>query len=231
MDAHPRYLALLLDAPLQSWGYQSKFDRRTTLAYPTRSGVIGMICAAMGVDRADPGRLAEFAPLDMTVYVFRVGNRLTDFHTVGGGWDKKKNPGNITRTAEDKIGNTVVTRREYLQSSRFGVVLSGPSPLLEEIAVALRNPRWGIWLGRKSCIPASPVFQGLFAAKEEAVAHLQASARTEGKTGGTATRVIMEVANFADGSDTLLDQPLDFAERTFAPRRIAVNDDKGPAIE
>ena len=43
------YLALLLDAPLQSWGYESRFQRRTTGLHPTKSGVIGLICAAMGL--------------------------------------------------------------------------------------------------------------------------------------------------------------------------------------
>ena len=43
------YLALLLDAPLQSWGFASRFQRRTTGLHPTKSGVIGLICAAMGL--------------------------------------------------------------------------------------------------------------------------------------------------------------------------------------
>ncbi len=223
MDAPTAHLALLLDAPLQSWGYQSKFDRRTTLSYPTRSGVIGMLCAAMGIDRADSARLAAFADLQMTVYVLRHGNRLTDFHTVGGGWDKKKNPGNIARTAEGKIGNTVVTRREYLEAARFGVVLAGPRSRLEEIAAALKNPRWGIWLGRKSCIPASPVLQGVFDSPEAALARLRQAAGTATEPAGQSLRVITEAAEFADGSDTLMDRPLDFAERTFAPRRVRVD--------
>ena len=45
----PGYLALLLDGPLQSWGFSSRFQRRTTGLHPTKSGVIGMICAAMGL--------------------------------------------------------------------------------------------------------------------------------------------------------------------------------------
>ena len=45
------YLALLLDAPLQSWGFASRFQRRTTGLHPTKSGVIGLICAAMGIGK------------------------------------------------------------------------------------------------------------------------------------------------------------------------------------
>ena len=43
------YLAILLDGPLQSWGFASRFQRRTTALHPTKSGVIGLISAAMGL--------------------------------------------------------------------------------------------------------------------------------------------------------------------------------------
>lgn len=219
MSADTVYLALYLDAPLQSWGYQSRFDRRTTLSHPTRSGIIGMICAAMGIDRADTPRLAEFAELDLTVYTFEQQGRLVDFHTVGGGWDKPSDPHPqaIVRTAEGKTGNTVVTRREYLQNARFGVVVCGDRTRLAEIAAALRNPQWGIWLGRKSCIPAAPVEQGVHDTTEGALTRLTVLAR------GTLPRqTATEVDAFEDGTDTLMDTPLNFANREFAPRRVAV---------
>ena len=47
-------LLLRLAAPMQSWGISSKFDRRTTNMEPTRSGVIGMLAAAMGLSREEP---------------------------------------------------------------------------------------------------------------------------------------------------------------------------------
>ncbi|MBT8339578.1 MAG: type I-E CRISPR-associated protein Cas5/CasD, partial [Desulfatitalea sp.] len=81
-------LALYLDAPLQSWGYQSRFDRRTTYSRPTRSGIIGMIAAAMGIARGDTVRLARFGALVMTTLTLGTqsdhripGTRLMDFHT------------------------------------------------------------------------------------------------------------------------------------------------------
>lgn len=42
-----------LAAPLQSWGIGSRFDRRDTQLHPTKSGYIGMIAAALGLDRTD----------------------------------------------------------------------------------------------------------------------------------------------------------------------------------
>jgi len=44
-----QYLALMLDAPLQSWGFASRFQRRTTGLHPTKSGIAGLLCAALGV--------------------------------------------------------------------------------------------------------------------------------------------------------------------------------------
>ena len=216
MSAEIAYLAIYLDAPLQSWGYQSRFDRRTTLSHPTRSGLIGMFCAAMGTDRTDTAQLAQFNRLTMTIYAFQTAGRLMDFHTVGGGWDKKTHPQNVVPKADGKCGNTVVTRREFLQHSKFGVVLEGDSGLLDRISQALKNPKWGIWLGRKSCVPAAPVYQGMFASKAPALEILQTRA------GKPATLVVREVVQFADGTDTLMDTPIDFAKREFIPRRVCV---------
>lgn len=211
-----RVLTLFLDGPLQSWGYQSRFDRRTSLSYPTRSGVLGLICAALGVDRRDrSGRLDRLEKaLSICVYAFGRPSMITDYHTVGGGYDATTESQNIVRTAEGKPGKTVVTYRDYLQDARFGVLVHAEGTLLEELSAALNDPKWGIWLGRKSCIPASVVPQGIFSTDGEALGHLQNLA------GGKATRKVTEVERFGEGSDTLLDRPVDFFTREFKPRRV-----------
>lgn len=218
------YLALYFDAPLQSWGYESKFDRRTTLAHPTRSGVIGLLCAALGVDRANTDGLKRLEDgLGVTVYVFgiegQVQGRLTDYHTVGGGYDSKRNPQNICKRAAGGVGDTVQTWREYLEDARFGVVVSGDSKLVSELAAAVQDPIWGIWLGRKACIPAARVFEGVHAEESEALAALI------GVVGEAmqVKRKISEADCFENGNDMLMDRPLDFSERKFAPRRILVD--------
>jgi len=210
------YLALYLDAPLQSWGYQSRFDRRTTLSYPTRSGILGLLSAAMGIDRADTQSLAQFAELRITVLTFRRHPTLVDFHTVGGGYDDKTEKANIPCSPSGKP-HRVVSYREYLQYSLFGAIVEGPAPQLQEIAAALADPKWGVWLGRKACIPASPVCQGTFGSYPEALERLEQLA------GCPASRVVREVEQFADGNDTLMDRPLDFRKREFAPRRVQVD--------
>ena len=208
-------LALYLDAPLQSWGYQSRFDRRTSLSYPTRSGILGMLCAALGIGRSDTSSLTRLdESLSITVYTLSRPTMLTDYHTVGGGYDKKRQPQSVARTADGKVGDTVQTYREYLEGARFGVAVAGSDGILADLCTALADPKWGVWLGRKSCIPASPIAQGLFTSEEAALAHLEARA------GCRATREVREVARFDDGSDTLPDRPEDFSTRRFKPRRI-----------
>ena len=153
-------LALLLDGPMQSWGHASRFNHRTTALHPTRSGVIGLIAAAMGIDKNAPDEsdhIQRLLRLRVTTVTFaRIDHRgqslpmqrLEDFHTVTG-----------YRRASGKLepDETELTYRHYLLDARFGVLLEGPVAVMEGIAAALRDPRWGIWFGRKSCLPATPV--------------------------------------------------------------------------
>ena len=208
------YLALYLHAPLQSWGYQSRFDRRTSLSYPTRSGITGLLCAAMGIDRNDTAALAGFTGLAMTMCTYAPGMRFEDFHTVGGGYNPGTERQCMARKADGGTPQTVVTQREYLHDARFGVIVTGARDALARMESALRHPVWGIWLGRKSCIPAVPVCQGLFDVYDDAMARLD-------ELGGRpARRTVVEAPVFADGDDTIMDTPVSFAERTFTPRRI-----------
>jgi CRISPR system Cascade subunit CasD len=216
-----RVLALYLDAPLQSWGYHSRFDRRTTLSCPTRSGIIGMIAAAMGIKRDDTNGLARFNATDMKILILAPtkgtilpGTELTDFHTVGGGFDSKNQRRHLPRKASGDTPVTVVSRREYLQDAKFGVLLSDTPEFLAKIDLALKNPVWGLFLGRKSCIPAVPICQGLFPAAAAATESI------ENLSGWTVQGKIMTAETYAEGENTIMDIPENFQERRYAPRRI-----------
>ena len=47
-------LLMRLAGPMQSWGTRSRFGNRDTGLEPSRSGVIGLLCAALGRPRAEP---------------------------------------------------------------------------------------------------------------------------------------------------------------------------------
>jgi CRISPR system Cascade subunit CasD len=183
-----------------------------------------MICAAMGKDWADVGILAELNSIGMTIFVFEQGGRLTDFHTVGGGYDREGQAQYIPHTAEGKLRpegkETVPTQREFLEDTKFGVILEGSARLTKRIALALVDPVWGVWFGRKSCIPAMPICsREIYGKQAEAEAQLRNAAGDRG-----VRRIVREVTDLAEGTDTLADRPLDFKKRDFAPRRVAVEE-------
>lgn len=240
MSAKIPYLALLLDAPMQAWGFESRFQRRTTGLQPTKSGVIGMICAAMGLAKGsaeEEATLPMLAEMKMTSIAIpkqrrntwsgvseelAVG-RLEDFHTV---LDTRRASGSMNP-------DPVVTRRHYLVDARFGIILEGDRVLLERVDAALRDPTWGLWLGRKSCIPAQPIPRGLFQTASEAYRAIL------GDVPPNAYMTVSEVTTFAEGTDSLNDQPISYGDgtssgpdkRQFAVRRIRVSPGSGVPLK
>ena len=77
--SQPYTLLLRLEGPMQSWGYRSRFDYRDTALEPTRSGVIGLICAAMGIARGEA--ISRFDAIRMGVRVDKEGRPERDYHT------------------------------------------------------------------------------------------------------------------------------------------------------
>lgn len=236
MSSDKSFLALRLEGPLQSWGFDSQYNRRNTGLMPTKSAIAGMCCAALGYPRGgenERGFLASFGTVRMTaIAIPRKGTKkefpvrsFLDYHTVGGGYDPN-NPnerGSITVSAEDgkpraKNGQSlaVLTQRQYLTDASFGILLEGETSLLKQVADALENPVWGVWLGRKACIPTAPVLAGLRDNKDEAVKLLDLDKPLESYTRQE------DVENFADGRDSLPDMPVSFAtdRRLFSPRRV-----------
>jgi CRISPR system Cascade subunit CasD len=219
-----KFLSLFLRAPLQSWGVSAKFGERTSLSFPTRSGVIGILAAASGVDRSDSAWLNKVKDLSLRVLIFTPGQRLSDYHTVGGGYTIKNSRSrrHISPKAEGGTPKTVLTTREYLQDAVFGAIIGGEDHvLLDALAAAIQNPVWGIWLGRKSCIPTEPLFAGVFSDIGDAEAALLA--RVEATTAyvqeNPIHKIILEVPA-DEGEEVWHDIPLNFATRTFAARAI-----------
>ncbi len=152
-------LVLRLEGPLQAWGdHRSKFVVRSVMPAPTKSGLLGLICAAMGLNRAAAtARLPELRQLAVGVRVDRAGWLWADYHTVGAGIGNISAEGKVKITQETGEIETFVTRREYLADAAFVAVLQGPAALISEIKQALRNPVWGPYLGRKACPPSRPL--------------------------------------------------------------------------
>ena len=127
-------LLLRLAAPLQSWGSDSKFETRKTDREPTKSGVVGLLAAALGLCRDDTESLARLNGLRFAVRADQEGSLLVDFHTA-----KSRD-------------TSYVTYRHYLQDAVFLAGLeSEDEALLRELEAALRPAVSGAAL-----LPAPP---------------------------------------------------------------------------
>lgn len=219
------HLAMYLEGPMQSWGYASRYGRRTTLSYPTRSALVGILMAALGAPRNDTDTITRLNRLACEILSLhaegRTPTRWTDYHTVGGGYDLQTQRQFMPRKANNAAPGTVLTSREYLSDARFGAVLSGDRKLLEECQAALVDPTWGVWLGRKTCIPTGLIGQGVHDTRELAVATIKEAAQQP------VGRSVREVRRFDEGTDSLMDVPLDFSERRFSQRRVSVEGPEG----
>ena len=193
----PYTLLLRLEGPMQSWGYRSRFDYRDTALEPTRSGVIGLICAAMGIARSED--ISRFDAIRMGVRVEKEGRPESDYQTAH---DVAKASGDGT--------DTVISRRDYLADASFTVGLQCENlGLLEEIALALRRPVWPLYLGRKAFPLAVPPLSPFDRPRPGTL---------EDFLGGAPGKRLMLEA--PDGERTQDDWPISFAERQFMPRSV-----------
>lgn len=142
-------LMLRLAAPLQSWGSSSKFEIRTTEKMPTKSGVVGMLAAALGYGRDND--LSTLNALKFGVRADREGEDITDFHMAHEEDFWKKHEGKYAH----------LTTRHYLSDAVFLVGLEGDADLLIKLENALRAPRFPLFLGRRSCPPTLPIVIGI----------------------------------------------------------------------
>jgi CRISPR system Cascade subunit CasD len=218
---------------MQSWGLDSRFDQRDTGREPSKSGVLGLICAALGKPRDDqPGpwpTLAELAGLKMGVRVLREGTLRTDYQTAGGGDFAGRKSYGVWK-ASGSPGQTVVSPRHYLSDADFLVGLEGPPALLGRIERALHEPVWPLSLGRKSYVPTLPVTfspnspagpavreAGLVEALQSFINPPDGSRRRKAQQ--VQQRLVLE-APLESTAESRQDVPLSFLDRTFAVRGV-----------
>lgn len=205
-------LLLRLSGPMQSWGTQSRFRDRDTGLEPSKSGVIGLLCSALGRARDEP--VDDLVALRMGVRVDREGTMKMDWQTTGANYPKLGKGGKV-------IGRTdaVISPRYYLSDADFLVGLEGPNDVLRELLTALQRPRWQLFLGRKAFPPGEPVYvpDGLLEAPlEEALLRYPVRHATNQ---GERLRVVID-ATRGESNEIRGDVPVSFAERRFATRHV-----------
>ena len=153
------FLILKLHGPMQGWGEHTFEGNRPSANFPTRSGVLGLLGACLGIRRNERERLQTLA--DSIGMAVRVDERcitrkdgttsrlkavkITDYHT-------------IKDAREDYTGlkshDTIQTWREYLFDAEFTVVLwdqPNAALILDDVEKAVKCPYFTPYLGRRSC--------------------------------------------------------------------------------
>lgn len=195
-------LLLRLASPLQSWGVDSKFDNRSSGTEPSKSGVVGMIAAALGRSRNES--IDDLSALRMGVRIDQPGMSINDFHTA------------------KSASSSYVTNRRYIADAVFVVGLEGDREQLEAISLALHSPRYPLFLGRRSCPLTGKVVLGIKdSGLEESLQSLewQASAWYKRKMCGDQP---LETVIESDEGYYVNDHPLSFSQshREFSMRKV-----------
>ncbi|MGW1728528.1 type I-E CRISPR-associated protein Cas5/CasD [Streptomyces sp. NPDC002306] len=218
-------LVLRLAGPLQSWGASSRFTRRTTESAPTKSGVIGLLAAAAGIQRGDDTALAPLAALRFGVRIDQPGTRIRDFQTAHHAVSGKSMP---------------LSERFYLADAVFVAALEGEHTVLTQAYAALQAPVYPPFLGRRSCPPAEQLELGLHenAVLESVLAQVpwQASAwyRRQHRRHTPAELTVLREAAASEHTpaDSLHDQPVSFAaaHRRHALRTVVTTSVPLPGV-
>lgn len=210
--ANTSLVALRLEGVLQSWGDHAKWDTRDSGDFPSKSGVVGLLACAMGLERGDPEITVLSDSIQMAVRADRPGTRMMDFHTVQG------RPRLYTAAgARTPDKSTIVSPRWYLQDASFLVLIETDETWQERICQALKAPKWPIYLGRKSCVPSRPVFEKVTTDYQDlmdALHHYPAGENAE-KTLYYECEIPQESNASYHRTDALLS-----GERTFTLRRV-----------
>lgn len=212
-------LLLRLVGPMQSWGTSSRFDQRDTGKEPSKSGVLGLLAAALGIDGENRTDLEPLTRLAMGVRHDRPGVPKRDYQTAGCAESDT-----VIKADGTQSKDGVVSQRFYLADAAFLVGLECEDrDLLERIHAALRDPVWLLALGRKSYVPSEPIWieNGVKDVPlRDALARWPwiATQRTWEKS----PEKLLVSFESQDGSGVLkMDQPLSsFAERQFAARFV-----------
>lgn len=138
-------VTIKLTAPLQSYGNEANFDRRTSYDYPSKSAIIGLVAAALGYSRRD-SRIKRLNQLAYAVRVDQPAKPMTDFQIV-----------------EWKRSRRKLTYRDYLQDAVFMVALGGEDDaFIDQIDWAIRHPHFQLALGRRANVPAGPIITSIW---------------------------------------------------------------------
>lgn len=156
------YLVFRLYGPLAAWGDIAVGEYRPSFAHPSKSAIIGLLAAALGVRRDEEERQQSLVEsCFFAVRVDSMGGLLRDYHTTQVP-SFRKGVTHYTRHSElaGNNLNTILSSRDYRCDAAYTVAISVTDSALytvQELAAALQKPAFTLYLGRKSCPLALPL--------------------------------------------------------------------------
>lgn len=159
-----QFLTFALVAPLASFGDLAVGERRGGWDRPGRSAVLGLVGAALGLERDDEAaHQALEAQYGLGLLCHASGSLLADYHTAQVPPTRR---GRRFRTRAEELAapdlSTILSRRDYRQGAWHLAVLWPRKQArwpLTELAEAMQRPVFALYLGRKSCplgLPLAP---------------------------------------------------------------------------
>lgn len=200
------YLLFQLYGPLASWGDIAVGEYRPSYAHPSKSAIIGLLAAALGIRRDEEERQNSLAAAcSFAVRIDAMGVLMRDYHTTQVP-SAKKGVSHDTRRSElakKEELNTILSSRDYRCDAVYTVaitVVKDAPYSVEQIAAALQKPVFTLYLGRKSCPLAMPIHPLIIKAERlrDALMTVPPIAELSDITSKTTTNVYWET-NIASG--------------------------------
>lgn len=158
------FLLLTLYAPLASWGDIAVGESRGSWDRPSRSAVLGLVAAALGLEREDqPAHATLDAGYGLAVRLDAPGATLADYHTaqtVGASAVRKAKPRTRAELLACGERETILSRRSYRQDALATAALwarVGARWSLGDLGEALRRPAFVLYAGRKANAFGAPL--------------------------------------------------------------------------
>lgn len=175
-----QFLLARLYAPMASWGDITVGERRTSWDRPSRSAILGLVAAALGIERADQN---SHDALDhgygVAIRVDHAGRPMRDYHTaqsVGEASVKKARPSTRREVLLAGDRKTILSQRHYRLDALYTLALWAKAKAphdLEAVASALRRPHFALWAGRKANPFGLPLAPAIVEAEHLAAAFAQ----------------------------------------------------------
>lgn len=198
---------------ISAYGLQTFDVHRRANHFPTRSAIVGLLAAALGITRKEQQALYELSEQVTTaVQVNQAGEKMMDYHTVQN-----------FRSPNGKIQKgTKPTYREYWCDSEHTFAISADTSLINELEVAVKAPQFTLFQGRKSCPLTRPLYESVLDESNPAIAL---------KKFGNKGQIFSDIEGENQVAQLQVRDKLTLAPRKYAMRMVYVSGERNMPVQ